>query len=265
MCARLGYGAAGCVVLARALELCPRTGWASAPGWRWGWRSAWCWTARSLPGLRGYARTGRAAGRVAHLLLVRRRRARADRSTGKDLGLAAVRDCEELLDAGRTWTAGVWAAGRALAGGRGSVPGVTAETTVTDAWDFAVELRSDPATAEARAAVLAKPCVRAGVHGPHGGGQLDGDRGWHDQKVTAYAPLKVSPAAAVLHYSQEIFEGLKAYRHADGSVWAFRPDRNAARFTASAAAARAAAGAGGRVRRGTACAGDGRRGVGAVG
>lgn len=61
------------------------------------------------------------------------------------------------------------------------------------------------------------------------------DRGWHDQKVTGYAPLQVSPAAAVLHYSQEIFEGLKAYRHADGSVWAFRPDRNAARFTASAA------------------------------
>ena len=60
------------------------------------------------------------------------------------------------------------------------------------------------------------------------------DQGWHDAKVTAYAPLKLSPAAAVFHYSQEIFEGLKAYRHPDGSVWAFRPDRNAARFTASA-------------------------------
>jgi branched-chain amino acid aminotransferase len=59
------------------------------------------------------------------------------------------------------------------------------------------------------------------------------ERGWHDPKVTAYGPLAVSPAAAVLHYSQEVFEGLKAYRHADGSVWAFRPERNAARFTAS--------------------------------
>src|SRR4029077_6873894 len=61
-----------------------------------------------------------------------------------------------------------------------------------------------------------------------------GYRGWQDAKVTAYAPITVSPAAAVLHYSQEIFEGLKAYRHADGSIWAFRPDRHAARFTASA-------------------------------
>lgn len=42
------------------------------------------------------------------------------------------------------------------------------------------------------------------------------------------------PAAAVLHYGQEIFEGLKAYRHADNSIWLFRPDRNAARFVASA-------------------------------
>ena len=42
------------------------------------------------------------------------------------------------------------------------------------------------------------------------------------------------PAAAVLHYAEEIFEGLKAYRHADGSVWLFRPERNARRFDRSA-------------------------------
>ena len=42
----------------------------------------------------------------------------------------------------------------------------------------------------------------------------------------------LDPAAAVLHYAQEIFEGMKAYRHADGSVWAFRPEANAARFHA---------------------------------
>lgn len=111
---------------------------------------------------------------------------------------------------------------------------VTAETTVTDAWDFAVELRSDPATAEARAEVLAKPAFGQSFTDHMVVANWTADRGWHDSKVTAYAPLKVSPAAAVLHYSQEIFEGLKAFRHADGSVWAFRPDRNAARFTASA-------------------------------
>ncbi|WP_127131315.1 branched-chain amino acid aminotransferase [Georgenia sp. SYP-B2076] len=58
--------------------------------------------------------------------------------------------------------------------------------------------------------------------------------GWHGHRTEAYGPLTLSPAAAVLHYGQEIFEGLKAYRHADGSVWTFRPGFNAARFAASA-------------------------------
>ena len=58
--------------------------------------------------------------------------------------------------------------------------------------------------------------------------------GWGDRHVRPYAPLSVDPAAAVLHYGQEIFEGLKAYRWADGSVWTFRPELNAARFAASA-------------------------------
>lgn len=60
------------------------------------------------------------------------------------------------------------------------------------------------------------------------------DEGWHDHRVEAYGPLSLDPATAVLHYAQEIFEGLKAYRHADGSVWTFRPHANAARFAASA-------------------------------
>lgn len=60
------------------------------------------------------------------------------------------------------------------------------------------------------------------------------DEGWHDHRVEAYGPLSLDPATAVLHYAQEIFEGMKAYRHADGSVWTFRPRTNAARFAASA-------------------------------
>jgi len=60
------------------------------------------------------------------------------------------------------------------------------------------------------------------------------DSGWGERRVEPYAPLVLDPAAAVLHYGQEIFEGLKAYRHQDGSVWAFRPTLNAARFAASA-------------------------------
>ena len=58
--------------------------------------------------------------------------------------------------------------------------------------------------------------------------------GWHRPRVQPYGPIPLDPAAAVLHYSQEIFEGLKAYRHADGSIWTFRADRNAARLQRSA-------------------------------
>ena len=58
--------------------------------------------------------------------------------------------------------------------------------------------------------------------------------GWHDRRVVPYGPLLLDPASAVLHYGQEIFEGLKAYKHANGSIWSFRPQANAARFAASA-------------------------------
>ncbi|WP_110686486.1 branched-chain amino acid aminotransferase [Salinicola aestuarinus] len=58
--------------------------------------------------------------------------------------------------------------------------------------------------------------------------------GWQRGEVRPYGPLLIDPASPVLHYGQEIFEGIKAYRHADGSVWTFRPEKNAARFRASA-------------------------------
>jgi branched-chain amino acid aminotransferase len=57
--------------------------------------------------------------------------------------------------------------------------------------------------------------------------------GWHDARVTPYGPLTLDPATAVLHYAQEIFEGMKAYRHEDGSVWTFRPEANAERMVRS--------------------------------
>lgn len=58
----------------------------------------------------------------------------------------------------------------------------------------------------------------------------DLDREWHDHRVTPYAPLTLDPASLVLHYAQAVFEGLKAYRHFDGSIWTFRPAINAQRF-----------------------------------
>ncbi|MBB4954444.1 branched-chain amino acid aminotransferase [Agrobacterium vitis] len=60
------------------------------------------------------------------------------------------------------------------------------------------------------------------------------DKGWHDAEITARGPFAIDPAAAVLHYAQEIFEGMKAYRTAEGRVVLFRPDENARRFNESA-------------------------------
>ena len=60
-------------------------------------------------------------------------------------------------------------------------------------------------------------------------------KGWYDARVEARAPIPMDPAAAVLHYAQEVFEGLKAYRTADGGATMFRPQENARRFQQSAA------------------------------
>jgi branched-chain amino acid aminotransferase len=59
-------------------------------------------------------------------------------------------------------------------------------------------------------------------------------RGWHDATVGPRQPIALDPACAVLHYAQEIFEGLKAYKQADGGVALFRPEANARRFNQSA-------------------------------
>ena len=57
---------------------------------------------------------------------------------------------------------------------------------------------------------------------------------WHRPRVSPYGKISIDPAAAVFHYGQEVFEGLKAYRHADGSIWTFRAEANAARMQRSA-------------------------------
>ncbi|MDE0945596.1 MAG: branched chain amino acid aminotransferase [Sphingomonadales bacterium GWF1_63_6] len=59
-------------------------------------------------------------------------------------------------------------------------------------------------------------------------------QGWHSHSVGPREPFQIDPACAVLHYAQEIFEGMKAYRLADGSVAMFRPEENARRFAQSA-------------------------------
>ena len=57
---------------------------------------------------------------------------------------------------------------------------------------------------------------------------------WHDAELIPYAPLEFDPSTNFLHYGQAIFEGLKAYRYADGSIKTFRPFKNAERFARSA-------------------------------
>jgi branched-chain amino acid aminotransferase len=91
-----------------------------------------------------------------------------------------------------------------------------------------------PTPADKRAALLANP----------GFGRVFSDhmvtirysegKGWHDGRIEPRRPIEMDPASAVLHYAQEIFEGLKAYRTADGGAIMFRPRENARRFRDSA-------------------------------
>src|SRR6185437_9115455 len=64
--------------------------------------------------------------------------------------------------------------------------------------------------------------------------RYDQAKGWHGARLESRANFALDPATAVLHYAQEIFEGLKAYKRDDGGVNLFRPDANARRFRNSA-------------------------------
>ncbi|WP_026531827.1 branched-chain amino acid aminotransferase [Arthrobacter sp. H41] len=104
--------------------------------------------------------------------------------------------------------------------------------------EFAQYLSTSTATPEQRSAILANPGF--GNYFTDHTTVVDfavneaGEGGWHSPRLEPYGPIALDPAAAVLHYGQEIFEGMKAYRHADGSVWTFRADANAARLNRSA-------------------------------
>jgi branched-chain amino acid aminotransferase len=99
---------------------------------------------------------------------------------------------------------------------------------------FTVQRSPNPASAEQRAAMLADPGF--GRYMTDHMVRIDWTEadGWGEGAVLPYGPLSLDPATVVLHYGQEIFEGLKAYRQADGSIASFRPDANAERFQRSA-------------------------------
>jgi branched-chain amino acid aminotransferase len=102
------------------------------------------------------------------------------------------------------------------------------------ALDITVTPRQDPTGDERLAEILAAPGFGTNFTDHMLTTEWTPEKGWHDARITAYGPITLDPATAVLHYAQEIFEGLKAYRHADGSVWTFRPEANGARLARSA-------------------------------
>src|SRR6476659_3624563 len=100
--------------------------------------------------------------------------------------------------------------------------------------EFTVERNAKPVSDEVRASILNDPPFGK-FHTDHmvSIDYLEG-KGWHNARVIPYGPIELDPSAIVLHYAQEVFEGLKAYRWADGSIVSFRPEANAARLRTSA-------------------------------
>ncbi|QDK37301.1 branched-chain amino acid aminotransferase [Bdellovibrio sp. NC01] len=60
------------------------------------------------------------------------------------------------------------------------------------------------------------------------------DKGWYEAKILPYGPLPLDPGASVFHYGQALFEGMKAFRQADGKIVFFRPEFNQVRMAQGA-------------------------------
>jgi branched-chain amino acid aminotransferase len=104
----------------------------------------------------------------------------------------------------------------------------------TNESSFLLEANPAPMPPEERAKQLIDPGFGKVFTDHMAIAQYDEGKGWHDARITARRPIEMSPAASVLHYAQEIFEGLKAYARPGGGAALFRPDANARRFRASA-------------------------------
>jgi branched-chain amino acid aminotransferase len=100
--------------------------------------------------------------------------------------------------------------------------------------EFTVTESTQRVNAERRAEILAAPGFGKYFTDHMAVIEWARDGGWSQAQIRPYAPLSLDPATMVFHYAQEIFEGFKAYRRADGSVAAFRPEANAHRLNASA-------------------------------
>ncbi|WKD60746.1 Branched-chain-amino-acid aminotransferase [Corynebacterium ciconiae DSM 44920] len=100
--------------------------------------------------------------------------------------------------------------------------------------EFTVQKNENPTPAEEIASILQAPGFGKHFTDHMVTIEWSQEKGWHDARVRPYGPLSFDPATNVFHYGQAIFEGLKAYRHQDGSIVTFRPYANAARFQNSA-------------------------------
>src|SRR5260370_28161278 len=103
----------------------------------------------------------------------------------------------------------------------------------TQSLKFVRHPHSSPTPADKRAALLANPGFGRVFSDHMVTIHYSEEKGWHDARIEPRAPITMDPAAAVLHYAQEIFEGLKAYKTANGATL-FRPQENARRFQQSA-------------------------------
>lgn len=99
---------------------------------------------------------------------------------------------------------------------------------------FKIDPNDSPMSAEERARLKESPTFGRAFTDHMVTAVWTEGRGWHDAVVGPRRPFQIDPACAVLHYAQEIFEGMKAYRLCDGGVALFRPDQNARRFNDSA-------------------------------
>lgn len=98
---------------------------------------------------------------------------------------------------------------------------------------YELQPNNNKATQEVREAKMAKLLFGKDFSDSMAHATWTTEDGWHNRAIEPYGALSLDPAAAVLHYGQEVFEGLKAYRHDDGSIWTFRPTYNAARLNHS--------------------------------
>ncbi|WP_342320074.1 branched-chain amino acid aminotransferase [Corynebacterium mayonis] len=99
---------------------------------------------------------------------------------------------------------------------------------------FTITKTPTPTSPQRRAEILAAPAFGQQFTDHMVSIEWNDKQGWHNAQVRPYEPITLDPASNVLHYGQAIFEGLKAYRHADGTITTFRPEQNARRLQHSA-------------------------------